>query len=71
MRTLLTFLLAWLLPSTGRHRAPSHPPLTAPRHARRPLPTPCSPYSLDLDTVIHADGLPLVRPYLTHRAAAA
>jgi hypothetical protein len=56
MRTLLALILSVLLPARGKRRAvPSAPtPVARPHHAKRPL------------DVIHADGLPLVRPYLTH-----
>ncbi len=68
MRTLLTLLLAWLLPSTGRHRARNNSLSPAQRHVcppqprRTPLPVPRSPYCVHDD--IWADGLPAVRPYL-------
>ncbi|GGZ22123.1 hypothetical protein GCM10010365_47900 [Streptomyces poonensis] len=69
MRTLLTVLLSWLMPPSGRHRAENHPTSPARRHARHtpdpsrsPLPTPRSPYTVH--EVIRADGFPVVRPYL-------
>ncbi|OAH11578.1 hypothetical protein STSP_50890 [Streptomyces jeddahensis] len=63
MRTLLEWILTLFLPPRGKRRACAVP--TAPGRT-----VPCPPRSarhrrLD-DDVIHADGLPLVRPYLLH-----
>lgn len=69
MRSLLAVLLSWLMPSTGKRRAPLAPtqhPLTGePTQTlgvvRPALSTPRSPRPADL---VVADGSPLVRPYV-------
>jgi hypothetical protein len=56
MRNLIAVLIAWLMPSSGKHQAATVP--TAPA---RTLP---APRSQRLAEVIEANHLPLVRPYV-------